>query len=427
MGAARTGERAIALPRGTVVAYSSAGRRVRERDRDGHDLARLAWRQDGALERASVLIPDGSWLTIEPRATVEAPWGLCDRLWHRGAPLTVFAALDYSCIAFIPPLAEPTRLPAGGGTAVLNLIASLAADQGVSRLAYRGPYASEQLFLALLESFRHDGGAGNALAAFMNGNLAWMPAPHERRLAPGGVWIQMRDGIEKVVWQGRFYHRPLCQGVQRHAPRRIREAAGHVLCSLWALGLDLEDHLRMDASGDAVEVLPVGPDVAPAIAVPSTVLAGVAAAVAARSAPALGPPITAVARTMVLEWGPVTRDLARLEGARLRVSSRLLPVIRARMGTAATSHERALVALEIVGELAHLVGDALRARAQAHLAALPPEAQAMVLESHPETGQEEYARAIGGAVRALLAGPPSRDRVQDQLHVEGDERADREG
>jgi len=80
-----------------------------------------------------------------------------------------------------------------------------------------------------------------------------------------------------------------------------------------------------------------------------------------------------------------------------------------------------------VGELAHLVGDALRARAQAHLAALPPDAQAMALEDPRETGQDEYARAIGGAVRALLARPPSRDRVQDQLHVEGDERANREG
>lgn len=427
MGAARATERAIALPYGTVVAYSPAGRRVRERDRDGHELARLEWREDGALERARMLIADGSWLTIEPRATAEAPWGLSDRLWHRDAPLTLFAALDYSRIAFIPPLAEPARLPAGGGTAVLNLIASLAADQGIARLAYRGPYASEQLFLALLESFRHQGGADDPLRAFMDGGLAWIPAPHERRLAPGGVWIQMREGIEKVVWEGRFYHRPVCQGVQRHAPRRIREAGDRVLCSLHALGADLEDHLRMDPRSDAIEIVPVGPDAAPVVPVPPAVLAGVAAAVAVRSAPALGPAIEAVARALTLEWGPVTRDLASLEGARLRVSQRLLPAARARMASAATPDEQAIIALAVVAELAHLVGDALRARAQAHLAALTPQAQAIALEPSREMDTGGYAPAIAGAVRALLAWLPSGDRVQDQLHVEGDESTDREG
>jgi hypothetical protein len=136
----------VALPHGTVVTYSPAGRRVREHDRHGHELARLEWRPDGALAGAGVRIPDGSWLTIEPRATADAPWGPSDRLWHRGAALTVFAAVDYARIASIPPLADPTRLPPGGGTAVLNLIASLAADRepGASYRTVR----EEQLFLA---------------------------------------------------------------------------------------------------------------------------------------------------------------------------------------------------------------------------------------------------------------------------------------
>ncbi len=55
-------------------------------------------------------------------------------------------------------------MPPGGGTAVLNLLAGLAADQGGGPVAYHGPYPSEQLFLALLESFRYEGGGSDPLA-----------------------------------------------------------------------------------------------------------------------------------------------------------------------------------------------------------------------------------------------------------------------
>ena len=48
-----------------------------------------------------------------------------------------------------------------------------------------------------------------------------------------------------------------------------------------------------------------------------------------------------------------------------------------------------------------LVGDALRARAQARLAALPPAAQAAALDSPPPT-DGRHARAIGDAIEALL-------------------------
>src|SRR5262249_30052758 len=194
-----------------------------------------------------------------PRATTDGPWGPSDRLWHRGVPLTVFETVDYGAITALPSLAEPARLPSGGGTAVLNLIASLAVDQRCARLAYHGPYPTEQLFLALLESFHYDGGGGDPLQAFMAGDLAWIPAPHERLLSETGVWIQIRDRIEKVVWQGRPYYRGAWQGVQRHAARRVRDADGHVLCSLWALGVALEDHLRLAPDARVLDTLPPPP------------------------------------------------------------------------------------------------------------------------------------------------------------------------
>ncbi len=214
-------------------------------DRHGNPVSELAWAADGSLERASVRLPDGSWLSIEPRATTAAPWGLSDRVWRAvqfpesrgwsGEPLTIFEALDWTRIDRIPPLAEPGRLPPGGGTAVLNLIAELAREQGATRLAYRGPYPTEQLFLALLESFRYEPEhAPDPLTAFMAGDLAWTPAPHERLFGAGGLFVQRRGLVEKVVFGGAAYYRPDWQSVTRHAPRRVRDVPEGVLCSLWA-------------------------------------------------------------------------------------------------------------------------------------------------------------------------------------------------
>ncbi len=447
MGPASTAGPTIVLSHGTAVTYSVAGRRMHERDRHGHDLAHLVWQDDGALAEASVRLPDGSWLTIEPRATEDAPWGASDRLWHGDQALTVFTAVDYARIGSIPSLAEPARVPPGGGTAVLNLIASLATDQHCPRLVYRGPYPSEQLFVALLESFRYDSGGDDPLSAFMTADLAWIPAPHERFLTEGGIWIQMRDGIDKVVWNGRAYYRSAWQGVRRHAPRSLREVEGHVLCSLEALGTTIEDHLRLHSDGEVIEILPAVPPAPGVLPAPPEVLAGVAAAVAARSAPALGPFIREAAAELTLEWGPVPRDLTALDGGRLRVTTRLWPVVRAHLTAAPTSDAEAHTALAVISELAHLAGDALRARAQARVAALPPEAQAAVLEAARGLDADESARAIARAVQALVSfdwgaskgppkpgrpdGPPDspstrlRDGMQDERDVEGDEGRDR--
>ncbi|HEU5322461.1 MAG TPA: hypothetical protein VFX28_16765, partial [Methylomirabilota bacterium] len=130
-------------PHGSAVAFRAEPgqppRRVAEADRRGTLVATLRWTAAGRLAGAAVRIPDGSWVVIEPRAAGDAPWGASDRLWHAPAgtppealrpaapatPLTVFAALDYARIDRIPALAEPRRLGAGAGTALLNLIAGL--------------------------------------------------------------------------------------------------------------------------------------------------------------------------------------------------------------------------------------------------------------------------------------------------------------
>ncbi len=139
-----------------------------------------------------------------------------------------------------------------------------------------------------------------------------------------GVWIQRRERIEKVVWEGRSYYRADWQGVRRHAARRLRDSGQSVICSLWALEDPVEDHLRIDAHDDPV-VLPVEPPSPHVLPAPPGLLTGLAAVVAARSTPALGPLIMEEAAGLTLEWAPLARDLVTLDNDRLCLSNRLLP------------------------------------------------------------------------------------------------------
>jgi len=385
-------------------------RRVREIERGGSVTTTLCWTADGSLERAWTRIADGSWVMIEPRATRDAPWGLSDRLWHAAdpaadaAPLTIFEAVAYERIDRIPVLAEPARLPPDAACAVLNLIAGLAMDGGCSRLGYTGPYPTEQLFLILLESFRYETDESDPLAAFVSGRLAWRPAPHERIRLGDGMTVQLRDRVDKVVWRGRAYSRADWQGVARHAPRRVRDADGDVLCSLWTLGEPIEDHLRLDPDATVVEVIaPPAAGTAPR-PLPATVMAGVASATAALSAAPLASSLREVAADCELAWASIDRDLVAVEGRRLQVSYGVRDAFLRRLRGAPTRPERLGLGLAMVTEIAHLLGDVLRARAQARVAALAPDAQARLLgESGAAADAVDDARRIADAIEALLA------------------------
>ena len=387
---------------------------MRAVDRRGTLVALVDRSAAGSLERAWVRIPDRSWLGIEPRATREAPWGWSDRLWHatepssgawRGTPLTVFEALDWTRIDRIPALGAPARLPRGGGTAVLNLIAELAAAQGAGPLAYRGPYPTEQLFLALLESFRYEPASADPLSAFMQGGLGWTPAPAERVFSADDLYVQVRERIEKVVWRGGTYYRADWQGVARHSPRRIIDATDGVRCVLWALGQRLEDHLLLRPDGDLATILTDEPPAAASRPLPASVWSGVVAAVAARCAPPLAPFVESAAAAFSLEWGPVARDLAQIGHGRVRISDRLRGALAGRLAATTARADRAALGLAAIAEMAALVGDELRGRAQAEMLGFPPAAQPAALEgtSGPATrGRAERARDIAAAVDALV-------------------------
>src|SRR6266403_2258710 len=261
---------------------------------------------------------------IEPGAGAPGPWGASDGLTLDGRPLTRLAAVDWTRVDRIPPLAEPARLPGGAGTALFNLLARLAVEQGVSVLHYDAPYPTEALFLTLLESFRYvPADAGDPVAAFARGELAWTPAPYDVAIERGEVWVQRRTRIEKIVVGGRAYYRPDWQGVRRLAPRAVRDAGDSVRASLMALGRVLEDHLVLAADGGVITV-PTPPADPPEIApLAPGVVAGLVATVVATSAAPLAPWIARAARDVAFEWGPVEADLVEARGPRVRLSHRL--------------------------------------------------------------------------------------------------------
>jgi hypothetical protein len=418
------------------------GRRVREHDRHGAALATLAWHDAGGLAEAAVRIPDGSWLQVQPRGAHDPRWGASDVVHQGRNALTHFAAVDWAAVDAIPPLAEPARLPPGGGTAILNLIAAVAADQRRGPLEYRGPYPTEQLFLALLECFRYEsavdqsygssgatrtGGAvwGDAsspptfnemdvsaraehpLELFMRGDLVWMPHAHERSFDPRGVYVQSRlqsrdhSRVEKIVWRGRAYYRDAWQGVERHAVHRLRDDGARVVGSLWALGEPLEDHVVLSREGDVLETRAPAAGAEPPRPLPSITAEGLVAIVIAGSAPALAGAIRAAAGELGFEWAALGGDLAAIEGTRARVSSGLLRALAARVAAAGSRAEQVRLGFAALTEAAQALGDALRAQGQAHLAAAGAEAQAEAL-GRTATDAAAAARRIGEAVERLL-------------------------
>src|SRR5688572_12081860 len=66
-------------------------RRVVLHDRRARPSAVVDWTADATLAAAAVRVPDGAWITIEPRAATEAPWGMVDRLWRTAEPLALDA------------------------------------------------------------------------------------------------------------------------------------------------------------------------------------------------------------------------------------------------------------------------------------------------------------------------------------------------
>ena len=401
--------------RGALVGYAPSGprRRLVELDRRGRLVAAYRWREDGALAWAKCLSAAGDWIGVEPGAGAPRAWGRSDVVWRLAPdapwaprePITVFEAVDWARLEHVPPLAEPARLPAHAGTAVLDLLAGLMKDQGLARVRYRGPYPSETLFTALLECFRHDPAEPAPLERFLDGGeLDWLPAPHERHWVAEDVCVQTREDLDKVVSHGIAFYRQDWQAITRREPRVIRAVGARRICSLWALGRTLEDALVLSPAGEVLEVPAPRDD--PRASVPFKPLwtAALAALIAHESAPALDASIAETVAALTLEWGAVPGDLLRIAGARARVSRRLLDAGLEWIREAPPGPERGGRAGVLALEVARLLAPEMRRRAQARLEALPPDAQQRAWESAESAPPRPLGEPVGRLLSLLASG-----------------------
>ncbi|MGH7319183.1 MAG: hypothetical protein ACRELA_06105, partial [Candidatus Rokuibacteriota bacterium] len=393
------GERLVGIvhPFGSVTLYlptspSRLRHRLLDLDRGGRVTLAIRRGSAGDFRRAWLRNVDGTILALHPGEADHPLWGASDRIVRlsedgSSLPLTVSGAVQWDAVAAIPPLADPSRLPAGAGSTILNLLAALAVDQGVDPLRYRGPYPTEQLFWALVECFRFTSEGADPVAAFIEDAeavfaageshevpLDWTPAPHERLFLDDGICVQLRDGVEKVWWEGRTYYRREWQGLLRREHRVIRTTPGpegerRFIAGLEAGGCPLEDHLVLDPRGTVLErpappATGAEPEADRPLAEPWREALG--ELIRLDTTPLLATAIDAVWPHIEVVWGTVPRDLSAASGRTVRLSRALARAYTAALSVQAEDAGRAL-ANRLVREVLDLVGPPVRHAAAAWL------------------------------------------------------------
>lgn len=245
-------ENAHVLSYGTKLRVE-AGRPAEAVDPDGLVAWRLVWRRD-ALETARLRLPDGRHIRVETDAGEHPLFGRVDHLWVEGedAPRGRFGAVHWSRPASIPPLDRPGALPPGAGTAVLNLLARLAAHVGTGPLRYHGPYPTAALFETLQASFAVLGDRDEALARFtaefestalagrmLTVGVDFQPAPHEWLFVHPRLCVEARHGIERVFVDGQAYARG------PGGPRRLRSDGEEIVAYIEIAGAPWVDLIRL--------------------------------------------------------------------------------------------------------------------------------------------------------------------------------------
>ena len=275
-------------------------------------------------------------VAVLPGGAEHPLWGASDRIVGETGLLTVSAALDWDRIGSIPALADPTRLPPGAGSAILNLIAGLAAEQGAATLRYRGPYATEQLFWTLAESFRFDAAEPDPLGAFLDGAEAAFLARRAARGARSTGRPRPTSGSGRTTGSTSSSGTASRRSRGRGGPTTARSGRGSAgastascarspcadggrrfVAGLVALGRPLEDHLVLDENGEPADRAAPEPRPRHGVEAPLAPVwrEALASLVPLDATPLLTPALAAAWPAFDVGWGPVARDLVEARGS----------------------------------------------------------------------------------------------------------------
>lgn len=326
------------------------------KNRDQIPCYGLRWAGDD-LAQISLQLPDQRWLAILPKAATHPVLGQCDLVCgpfeHQGeamapeavrTPITPFRAVDWTAPEAIPPLAEPGRLPAGGGAAILNLVAIVAARAGIGALRYTGPYPTEGLFDSLHTSFalgeadaadpvatcaRFTEGVEESAMSTVDKTPAvdWHPRPFTWRWSEGGTCAQSRQaGVEAIYIEGRPY---TLQG----RSRRLIPTDGGFTAEVHLGGVCWAEIATFDPEGALVG----GPHPLPATEspmvgqpLPEGFRQALVRALPPRAPALMAPALGALLEAIPLEWGDAGADEAIIRDGRLIVHAELASRLKGR-------------------------------------------------------------------------------------------------
>ena len=183
------------------------GHVVAVRGGDGAPWIEAVWDGD-VLLGAEVTAPSGARVGLGPAHGWDPVLGRVHPVIDAdaGRRIAWCSAIDLAAPRAIPALDRPGAVPAGAGTALLNLVAL----QARAPLGYAGPYPTGSLFDALCECFRPAGDPRQAWGAFQSvegaSSVAFQPAPFSRHLRGAGVVAQLRGGrLERAFVDGRAF------------------------------------------------------------------------------------------------------------------------------------------------------------------------------------------------------------------------------
>ena len=302
---------------------------------DGTVLVR---RDDGPPARLWLRLPDHREIALLLDAALHPVLGRCDLVLDAaGEVLAHASATDWRRPTRIPALDRPGALPAGAGTAILDLLAWQAARAGTGPLRYHGPYPTLALWQSLAASFRVDEPHEAARARFTAdaearalagsfGEIAvdFHPAPHAWAFPRPRICVQHRDGIERAWIDGHPFDR------DPGALRRLRDD-GDALVACIAVGDETWAELvRLHPGGEPLgEPAPL-PAIPPGLAgtpLPDPVVAVLGPVIAAEAPRALQPALRAVLAQTRIGWGDPGLALVGWRGDTLELHAGLVTVL----------------------------------------------------------------------------------------------------